>query len=226
MRLYSDDVRTLISHIIKDFRTTRPVITYYDNGNEKNIYADDFESLLPQLPEQRYLKISIQEPDLYGINRSAIIELSANGENVIRVQGVQESWVIGKAQWLHDSLLVHKKMLATQFRRFGLTINTFLGIAALAALPGLATFWQRASFLLLMAVIQFVITKFHNRFVPNFVLYPASPKGTLLGRIGPSILSWGATIMGGVLAAVAYGILKGELAGSPLERLIMSLFTL
>jgi hypothetical protein len=199
-------------------------VSYHENGNEKNVYSGDFAAILAQLPEQRYLKLSVQEPDLYGINRSAIVELNATGENVVRVQGVQESWVIGKAQTLHDHVQSFQKKLATQFRRFGLNVNVIISLVALAALPGLAGFWRRLAFVLSVALTQFGIGFFHQRYVPNFILYPVKRKTTLLGKIGPGVVSWGITILGGVVVLIIYGLLKGELENSPLSHFLKAIF--
>ncbi|MDZ7894788.1 MAG: hypothetical protein U5M50_07520 [Sphingobium sp.] len=88
IRLYANNVRSIIDQLTKDFSQKRAVVTFSDKGNEKNIYSDEFESILDNLPELRYIKISVQEPELYGLNRNAMIELTAWGENTIRVQGV------------------------------------------------------------------------------------------------------------------------------------------
>ena len=224
VRLYAEDVESFVGQLIKEFTATRAIVSYYENGNEKNVYSGDFQGILAQLPEQRYLKLSVQEPDLYGINRSAIVELNANGDNVIRVQGVQESWVVGKAQTLHDHAQSFQKKIATQFRRFGVNLNILINLIALAALPGLAGFSRRVVFVLSVALIQFGIAYFHRRYVPNFILYAAKRKPTLLGKIGPGITSWGITIFGGVIAAIIYGLLKGELANSPLSHFVGHIF--
>jgi hypothetical protein len=224
VRLYAEDVQSLVGQLMREFTATRAIVSYYDNGNEKNVYSGDFGTILQQLPEQRYLKLSVQEPDLYGINRSAIVELNANGENVVRVQGVQESWVIGKAQTLHDHVRSFQKKIATQFRRFGLNINIIINLVALAALPGLPSFWERVIFVLSVALVQFGLAFFHRRYVPNFILYPAVRRRTLLSKVGPGLTSWGITILGGVIVAVIYGLLKGELANSPLRHLFDAIF--
>ena len=61
VRLYADDVRRLIDQILKEFTETRAVVTFNDKGNEKNLYSHDFSLILNDLPEMRYLKISVQE---------------------------------------------------------------------------------------------------------------------------------------------------------------------
>jgi hypothetical protein len=132
--------------------------------------------------------------------------------------------VVGKAQTLHDHVQSFQKKVATQFRRFGLNVNILINLIALAALPGLVGFGQRVVFVLSVALIQFGIAFFHRRYVPNFILYPARRKATFLGKIGPGITSWGITILGGVVAAVIYGLLKGELVNSPLQHFFDAIF--
>ncbi|MBX3562800.1 MAG: hypothetical protein KF780_13425 [Sphingomonas sp.] len=224
VRLYADDVRSLIAQLVKDFSQKRAVVTYHDKGIEKNIYSDEFEQILDDLPELRYLKIFVGEPEIYGLQRNATVELAAWGDNAIRVQSVQEAWAIGKAEALAQHVHGFQRKLATQFRNFGLTFNVIILVAALAALPGLPTFWQRLAFLGSAFGIQALIAYFHRQYVPNFVFYPAKKKASWIGRLGPGFLSWGITIFGGVVAAIIYGILKGELDGSPLARFISGLF--
>ncbi|PKO86021.1 MAG: hypothetical protein CVU18_17140 [Betaproteobacteria bacterium HGW-Betaproteobacteria-12] len=223
VRLYADDVRSLIAQLVKDFSQKRAVVTYHDKGVEKNIYSDEFEQILDDLPELRYIKVSVQEPEMYGLNRNAMIELAAWGENIIRVQSVQEAWAMGKAEALSQHVHGFQRKLATQFRKFGLTVNVAITVAALAALPGLPTFWQRLAFAASAFGIQSLITYFHQRYVPNFLLYPAKKEPSLIGRLGPGVVSWGGTIIGGLIVAIIYGILKGELDGTPLARFISGL---
>ena len=216
VRLYADDVGSLLKEISKDFGQNRVVISYPDKGSQKNVYSDQFESELESLPEIRYLKISMQEPELYGINRMAMLELSAWGENMITVQSVQESWAIGKAEALSKYVEKFQRKIATQYRKRGLGMNAILALFGLAALPGLPSFTQRLLFVWAGFAILSALAYFHREFVPNFVLYPANDKPTGVGRFWPGILSWSSTIVGGVVAAAVYGFLNGELNGSPL----------
>jgi hypothetical protein len=223
VRLYADDVRSLIAQLIKDFSQKRAVITFNDKGNEKNIYSDGFEEILDDLPELRYIKISVQEHEMYGINKLAMIELAAWGENVIRVQSVQEAWAIGKAEALSRHVQGFQRKLATQFRKFGLTVNIAITIGALAALPGLPGFWQRLVFAASTLGVQTLITYLHRKYVPNFILFPTKRKSSWLGRLGPGVISWSITILGGVVAAIIYGLLKGELGHAPFLHVIQAL---
>ncbi|WP_332799571.1 hypothetical protein [Sphingomonas sp. PB2P12] len=218
IRLYPDDVRNLMAQLCKDFSNKRLIVTYSEGGNEKNVYSDDFTKILDSISELRYLKISVQEPEMYGINRLAMIELDAKGENIIRVQSVQESWSIGKAEAVARFAQGYQRRLATQFRKFGLTANIVLNLFTLAALPGLTGFGRRLAFASAMIAVQATITVMHQRYIPNFVLFSANKRPTLFGSIGPGLLSWIITISGAVVGAIVYGLLKGELTGSPLMK--------
>jgi hypothetical protein len=173
---------------------------------------------LDDLSELRYIKISIQEHESHGLNRNAMIEFAAWGENLIRVQSIDEAWATGKAETLARRVQSFQRKIATQFRKYGLTVNIMITVAALAALPGLPTFWQRLIFATSAFGIQSLITYLHRQYVPNFILYPAKRQPTFIGRLGPGIVSWSITLAGAVAAAIIYGLLKGELANSPLLR--------
>lgn len=158
----------------------------------------------------------VGEPEVHGLNRNATIELTAWGENTVQVQSVQESWAIGKAESLFQHVNGYHRKLATQFRKFGLTANVVITVAVLAALPGLPSFWQRLAFAASAYGIQSLITYLHRQYVPNFILFPTKRKPSVIGRLGPGFVSWTITMIGAVIAAVIYGLLKGELNGSPL----------
>lgn len=223
IRLYADDARVLIRQLTKDFTTKRAVVTYHENGNEKSVFSEDFEAVLDSLPELKYLKMSIQEPEMYGINRLAMIELAAWGENIIRVQSVQEAWAIGKAEALSRQVVGFQRKLATQFRKFGLTVNIVLQLLTLAALPGLDGFRRRLAFVATMVAVQTAITFIHQKYIPNFILFPSKQKVTIIGRLGPGLISWIITIAGAVIGAIIYGLLKGELGSSPLMKAVNQL---
>lgn len=215
IRLYADDVRSLISQLTKDFSQKRAIITYHDRGSEKTIFSDDFGSILDDLPRLKYLKIFIGEPEVYGLQRNATVELAAWGDNIIRAQSGQEAWAIGKAESLAQHVRGFQRTLATQFRKFGMTVNVVITVTALAALLGLPTFWQRLAFLGSAFGIQSLITYFHRQHVPNFTLFSTKQKPSLIERLGPGVASWGSTVIGAVIAAIVYGLLKGELNCSP-----------
>lgn len=220
VRLYADDVRNLIAQLTKDFSQKRALITFNEKGSEKTMYSDDFEGVLDNLSELRELKIFVSEPELYGLNRNASVELSAKGENIVRVQSVHEAWAVGKAETIFLHAQGYQRKLATQFRKFGLSVNAIITLAALAALPGLPTFGQRVAFGASALFIQLLIAYLHTQYVPNFVLFPSEKKSTFFGRFGPGLFSWTITTVGAVVAAIIYGLLKGELVDSPLLKLL------
>lgn len=211
IRLYSEDVQELIGFLSKDFSQGRVVVTYRQRGNEISRYASEMADDLTRLGELRYVKLQIQEPEAYGINRLAIVELNAEGANEVRVQGVQESWVIGKAESVSSLLRIHQKALSTTFRSFGLNINGLLALAALVALPELSI-GRRVVFVLAVAIIAGLIVQAHKRLIPNAMIYLTPRRPSALERAWPQMLSWIIAVSSALVASIVYGLLKGELS--------------
>src|SRR5262249_29796182 len=175
LRLYENDVRELIKVVARDFKVGRAVLTYHDRGNEISRYSTDFMTDRGKPDELRFLRIVIQEPEAYGINRVVNVELNADGTNEVRTQGVQESWVMGKAEAVASFLRQGQKLFATTFRRSGLNIFKALLLAGvLVALPELPPF-RRAIFLGLVLAIAWLVDWANARLIPN-VLIHLSPR--------------------------------------------------
>jgi hypothetical protein len=199
--------------VAKDFTpAARVILTYHDRGNETSRYANDLMNDPSRPDHLRYLRLAIQEPEAYGINRSVGVELRANGINEVRTQGVQESWVIGKAEAVKSWLLPRQKLLVSAFRWSGANVfNIFLFSAALVALPEL-TMWRRAAFLFVVWLLILGVTQANVRFLPNASIYLSPRQPGLLERAWPQVLSLVIATIAGILAAIAYGLLKGDIA--------------
>lgn len=218
VRLYGDDVRSLIRSIEKSFKQPKVIVTYFQHDNEISRYAQDFETELTSLGRLTTLKLTVREPEAFGIDRIATIELYPWGENFVRTQGVDETWVTGRAEALHKHLRQHERMLPTAFRRFGLNINTGIGFFALVAVPGLPTFEKRAAFMAVILVIILTIGWLHKRFVPNAIIDLIPEKPSLLAQLWPQFTSWMIATISGAAAAASYGLIKdGAIIGNMLR---------
>jgi len=56
-----------------------------------------------------------------------------------------------------------------------------------------------------------VVAEMHKRFIPNTVIYLSPRKPGSLGRALPTISSWALAFTSALVAAVAYGLIKGEI---------------
>ena len=211
IRLYADDVRELISLLRRDFQQGRVIVTFRERGTDISKYANEFENDIARLGTLRYLKLLIQEPETYGINRIALVELNATGSNVIQVQGVQESWVVGKAEALAGFFREREKFLSTTFKKYGLNANTILFVGAIILLPEL-TIPRRIIFMLSVFLMLGGIYVLHSRFIPNALIRLSASKPTFFERVGPPTLSWLFTVSAGLVGTIIYGLLKREIS--------------
>lgn len=211
LRLYADDVEELFEFMKRDFASDQGlIITYNERGSQISKYSRDFLKEYRHLGELRYIKVQIQEPDAYGINRLAVVELNAVGTNEVRVQGIQESWVVGKAESIASHLKTKEKSFATSFRRFGVNINVVIFFVALALLPELPLL-RRFVFMLLLVGVFASVVQLHAKYIPNVAIYLSDRTPGMFVRAWPQILSWVIAATSAFVAAVAYGLLSGQL---------------
>jgi hypothetical protein len=204
VRLYADDVRDLALVQRRDFSVGRLIVTYRSGGIENTRYFEDFEQGIKGISELQYLKISIQEPEAHGINKVAIIELDSQGRNDVIVQGIHESWVIGKSEALARQLRRYEKNLVTNTKKYGLGFNQFIFLAMLVLFPEIEPLWRRVLFAGIVVALLWAIFSAHQRFLPNVVVYVTPRKPGLLIQAWPSILSWLITATASLAAAIAF----------------------
>lgn len=211
IRLFSGDVQELVAYLQKDFNQGRVVATYYDRGNEVSMFAQDFLAMAQQFSELRYLKLTVREADGAGAERLAVVELTETGTNQVRVQGAQESWVVGKAEALGSKLRSHQQFLSTTFQKFGLNLNALLAFGMIIALPELPIL-KRILFAAVVVLASWAILGLHKRFIPNVSIKRSPTISTFWDNVSTTIISWTIAATAGVASAIVYGLLKGELS--------------
>jgi hypothetical protein len=143
----------------------------------------------------------IQDIECNGIVRTVAIELRAHGSNAnfIRVQGIQEAWVIGKAESLAAFLKNYEISLITAYKKFGLNINLLIFMALLILTPSINYVWQRALFVVIIFLILQALLWIHSRYIPNAFICMTEEKPTWWRRHWPSLASWIGTISSGII---------------------------
>lgn len=129
------------------------------------------------------------------------MSLDAIGQNEIRVQGINESWVTGKTEAIARHLRRFQNPLLTTYKKFGLTLNQVIFLAMLVFIPGIHLLWQRAVFVAAVTLMLIFLLWVHRRFIPNAVLYLSKKEPSLIERTWPTILSWLLGIVGSLIAA-------------------------
>ncbi|RMO32217.1 hypothetical protein ALQ44_00654 [Pseudomonas syringae pv. pisi] len=103
MRLAKDDVIPLMEAVKKDFNAeAKLIVTYRSAGAEVTQHGKGFLAQMDGQKKLNYLKVYMQEPDEFGVNRFAFAEPAEPGFNRVVAQGVREIWVESKAQMLHS----------------------------------------------------------------------------------------------------------------------------
>ena len=204
LKLYAEDIFSLLRYVQEDFNAPRPVVTYHVRGSEVTKFASDFISEAMGLGSLEYLKVAIQEPEAHGINRVVIVELNAFGSNEVRVQGIRESWVIGRAEALASFLRKYQSNLVTTYRKFGLNLNSVILAAVLVLIPEIATLSERAIFVGSTCALLLGLLWFHKRFIPNASILLTESKPNALVRAWPTILSWVVAASASLIAALVF----------------------
>jgi hypothetical protein len=204
IRLYPNDVLDLLRFVKEDFISARPVVTYRLRGSEVTKYADQFVTDLQSTGVLDYLKITNQEPDAYAINKVVIVEFSAFGANEIRVQGVRESWVIGRAQALAEHLKQFESPLVTNYRKFGLNINSIIFFLMLITIPEIETLGARTFFVAAVLTILAGLLWLHRKLIPNASIVLGRVEPSALARLRPTLLSWLGAVSASVVAAFIF----------------------
>ncbi|VVP24061.1 hypothetical protein PS876_03981 [Pseudomonas fluorescens] len=200
LRLAKDDVISLMEAVKKDFNAeAKLVVTYRSAGAEVTQHEKDFLALMGGHKKLTYLKVYMQEPDEFGVNKFAFAELAEPGFNRVVAQGVREVWVEGKAQMLRSELAKNEKSIITNFKKFGLNLNQVALFVMIVAITYVPEFWMKA----VVGILVFGLIKFigwlHVTFIPNASIRLTDIKETWITRWGSSIFSWVATLASTVL---------------------------
>lgn len=204
IRLFSGDVKSLISFIEQDFKIPQSIVTFNVRGTEATKYSKDFLKEVESLGKINYLKISIQEPEAHGINRIITVEFGENGQSEIRVSGINESWVVGKATSIALHLKPKENRLVTNFIKYGLNFNSVIVLATLIFLPEIQSLISRALFVVFIVVLLNVFLWIHRTFILNTVIYLTEKQPSIFSRGWPTIISWIAAASSSVFAAWVY----------------------
>lgn len=206
VRFFKDDLIGLISFIGKDFSTGRVVVTYFHGGTERTKYAEDFLSDCSDIEDLNYIKLVIQEPEAYNINRLVVVELSTQGSSDIRVSGINDSWVLGKSLSIYEFIKPKQKALVTTYKKHGLNLNFFIFLIMIIAMPDIENITSRVMFCVTIMLILSALLFIHNQMIPNTVIYIKRARANIFMRLWPTILSWFIAATSSVAAMYAYSI--------------------
>jgi hypothetical protein len=219
VRVFGDDIKKIIEDVAQGFDGARPVVTYeVSGGSQVSKYAQDFLAGMPQLGKLTYFKVFVQQPEAHGINRTVTVEFSSFGINEVRVQGIHEPWVVGRANLLVRTLKAYQSGLISTYRKFGLNLNAVILFAMFIVVPELETWQTRAVFVIAIFVVLNLLVAIHSKLVPNASISASTVKPSLLSRIWPNLLSWLLAATAATAGAYLYKVLVDETASPPAQQ--------
>ena len=211
VRLFTKDIIKILDFIKQDFIQGRAIVTYVVRGSQATKYSEDFIREIDTLGEIHYLKITIQEPEAHGINKIVVLELVETGVSEVRVSGISESWVLGKAESIAQEIKHNQNVLVTTYRKYGLNINVIIILAMLVVIPEFSGWLRRAIFVIAIYILSLFLLLFHRKFIPNTTIYLTKQEPSFFKKTWPTILSWLIAVSSSVVAAfIFYLLTKGK----------------
>lgn len=204
IRLFRKDIEEIISHIEKDFPEGRLIISYYKFGSEVIKFADDFLNEADSLGELKGIKLSIQDTASNNVNRIVNVDLLPRENSEIRISGSNESWVLGKAESIKNQFSRFTNKLITNYKRYGLTLNSLIFFIMLILIPEINPISKRAIFVVSVIILLSILVLVHRRYIPNTIIFLTDTKPSVIKRIWPSILSWFISLTSALVASLIY----------------------
>jgi hypothetical protein len=201
IRLFSEDVSRLIAFVESDFHYASSIVTYNVRGSQVTKFSESFLKEVESLGEINYLKISIQEAEAHGINKVIVVELVADGVSEVRSSGINEAWVVGKAESIAQALRPKQNSLVTTYKKYGLNLNAIIFFAMLIAIPSIESLLGRGGFVLVVVALLYILLWIHRRFIPNTIIYLTGKMPSFIARAWPTILSWLVAVSSTLFAA-------------------------
>jgi len=209
VRIFRDDIEEIFELVQKDFVQGKLVVTYEQNENEVTKYADSFMRSIGQLQDLRNIKLFIQEPEVAGINRTVNIDLLESGGSTIRTSGVNESWVVGKAESLRRSLARFENNVVTNYRKYGLNFNSFIFLLMIAFVPEISTWPKRLLLVAAVVILLAMLYSIYSKLIPNTLILLSQRTTGFWARAWPSVLSWLLAVTSALIAGWLLQVLSG-----------------
>jgi len=209
VRIFREDIEGIFKLVQKDFLQGKLIVSYEQNGNEVTKYADSFLQDIGHFQELKKLKLFIQEPDVAGINKTVNIDLLESDGNVIRASGVNESWVVGKAESLRRLLARHENNVITNYRKYGLNFNSVIFLLMIAFVPGIITWPKRLMFVGIVTLLLGILYSTHSKMIPNTLILLEDRPAGVWARVWPTVLSWVIAVSSALVAGWLLRALSG-----------------
>jgi len=202
-----EQIITFTENIQRNFAKGKVVVSV-TAGTEQVRYLEDFKTLEFRENQAEIIKVSVQEPESGGINKSVTVEFSPQ-VNWVMTQGSNEAWVLGELEKMKRDLRRFERVYITKIKSIGYGFNHFLFVATIVYLPSLTSLGDRAILMAVAFALIYVVNWLHSQYLPFTAIYLGKkPKG-LMAWIGLSVGS----VLIAIIAAAIQGLLGAYLSG-------------
>jgi hypothetical protein len=117
----------------------------------------------------------------------ANVDLFERTGSAVSVSGINESWVVGKAESVSKQLANYQNRVVTNYRRYGLNLNQFIFLLMLVLIPEISTWPKRLIFVAITYALLVALYGVHSKLIPNTVILAGGKPPGFLARSWPSI---------------------------------------
>lgn len=201
----------LADELQNEFRNGVVVVTL-DTGTEQAIPLVAFKAKEFQISRANMVRLFVQEPDGFGLNRNIQIEFGKN-INILRTQGRNEAWVLGSREKFASAIKIYEKRSVRGPNILGIDINFAILLFALCYLPEMDVLWKRIVLIFGVVCITNLSNYWQKKLLPLSTIYLNNRPPSRLGKTIAFFVTWGMTIATSIAAALLAAILQSLFPG-------------
>lgn len=211
----------LIETVLKGTRVHNPHFTITHGGRtllKAGIDAFVSDKTLP--PVINEMMITANEFWENAGSTTVVVNLRKNDQNTVYVSGLDGAWVVGKCEEVREFMESYETPLATFYRKYGNWLNSIVFFIMLATLPDIPTFTQRATFIVLVIILLFLLLWSHQKAIPSSTIILKARPASFWDKHGSLILRSVFTL----IATAISSFLAYVFAGNTWERVLRFFF--
>lgn len=182
VQLYKNDIINISEAMKREF-SGQIIVTFLSHQKAERVnYFNDFIRL-DDVISLTYLKFFISEPEKKGINRSITVELRAYGANELIVQGMTESWVLGRSQMMANHLKQYEDRVRNAVNRFFPALQLIILLGMIVWMTLIVSLREKIWLCIMTFITLYGAPRLFGRLFPNAIIKVGEEKPGFLKPI-------------------------------------------